>query len=82
MPGVKFPILAEPVTLGALQLDTRVIMASLTRNRSIRKCLAPLSCYFRTKARHTLISHHDPQRGQRKILCSTCWFWSLRSYPL
>ncbi|KIR42753.1 xenobiotic reductase [Cryptococcus deuterogattii 99/473] len=35
MPGVKFPTLAEPVTLGALQLDTRVIMASLTRNRSI-----------------------------------------------
>lgn len=62
MPGVKFPTLAEPVTLGALQLDTRVIMASLTRSRSIRKCLVPYSCYLRAKARHTYQPPPSPTR--------------------
>ncbi|WVQ80571.1 hypothetical protein IAT38_002676 [Cryptococcus sp. DSM 104549] len=34
-PAPKFPKLAEPVSLGALNLEHRVIMSSLTRNRSI-----------------------------------------------
>lgn len=66
MPGVKFPTLAEPVTLGALQLDTRVIMASLTRSRSIRKCLVPYSCYLRAKARHNLSATTIPNEDNVK----------------
>lgn len=81
MPVVRFPTLAEPVSLGALQLNTRVIMASLTRNRSIRKLSCSILMLPCAKARH-LISHNGSQRGQRKVLCSARWAWSLRPYPL